>query len=211
MRIAREEIFGPVVSILRWTDEDDLSRGSTRSTSASPRRSGRTISTARIASRRESKPATSGSTARARTTSAFRSAELKQSGLGREESIEELLACTQIKNVNVTLRDRRNVTRRRARRRLVRSRRHASAPTIFESKEDEMHASNQLLLASPPSGPFRVPDRRRRKNIAVGNYGSLGERHAVRRRARQGLLQGGGRQRHRHHRLGRAAARRCAT
>jgi len=27
----------------------------------------------------------------------------KQSGMGREESIEELLACTQIKNVNVTL------------------------------------------------------------------------------------------------------------
>ena len=29
---------------------------------------------------------------------------VKQSGLGREESIEELLACTQLKNVNVTLR-----------------------------------------------------------------------------------------------------------
>ena len=28
----------------------------------------------------------------------------KQSGIGREESIEELLACTQIKNINVTLR-----------------------------------------------------------------------------------------------------------
>ena len=28
----------------------------------------------------------------------------KQSGMGREESIEELLACTQIKNVNVTIR-----------------------------------------------------------------------------------------------------------
>ncbi|WP_457155510.1 aldehyde dehydrogenase family protein, partial [Mesorhizobium sp. P5_C1] len=27
----------------------------------------------------------------------------KQSGLGREESIEELLACTQLKNINVTL------------------------------------------------------------------------------------------------------------
>jgi betaine-aldehyde dehydrogenase len=29
---------------------------------------------------------------------------VKQSGIGREESIEELLACTQIKNVNVSLR-----------------------------------------------------------------------------------------------------------
>jgi betaine-aldehyde dehydrogenase len=28
----------------------------------------------------------------------------KQSGMGREESIDELLACTQIKNVNVSLR-----------------------------------------------------------------------------------------------------------
>ena len=28
---------------------------------------------------------------------------VKQSGLGREESIEELYACTQIKNINVTL------------------------------------------------------------------------------------------------------------
>ena len=27
----------------------------------------------------------------------------KQSGMGREESIDELLACTQIKNINVTL------------------------------------------------------------------------------------------------------------
>ena len=36
------------------------------------------------------------------------------------------------------------------------------------------------------------------ENIAVGNYGVVGERHAVRRRAGERLLQGGGRQRHRH-------------
>ncbi len=34
MRIAREEIFGPVVSILRWSDEPTCSAASTRSTSA---------------------------------------------------------------------------------------------------------------------------------------------------------------------------------
>ena len=74
MRIAREEIFGPVVSILRWSDEDDvvarvnaLDVGLTASiwTHDLDRAHGW---------RRASRPATSGSTARARTTSACRSA-----------------------------------------------------------------------------------------------------------------------------------------
>ncbi len=75
MRIAREEIFGPVVSILRWTDEDDLARARERArlrphrvdldARPRPRASPR---------RRASRRATYGSTARARTTSASRSA-----------------------------------------------------------------------------------------------------------------------------------------
>ena len=75
-----------------------------RSTSASHARSGRTTSTVRCGSRRAWKPVTSGSTVRSTHHVGVPFGGYKQSGIGREESIEELLACTQIKNVNVTLR-----------------------------------------------------------------------------------------------------------
>lgn len=103
MRIAREEIFGPVLSVFRWSDEAEMLRavngveyGLTASIWT------RDLATAhRVASRVEAGYIwVNGSSAH------FLGAPFggyKQSGLGREESIDELLDCTQIKNVNVSL------------------------------------------------------------------------------------------------------------
>ena len=104
MRIAREEIFGPVVSILRWSDEDDLL------TRVNALDVGLTASiwthdldrAHRLASRVEAGYIWINGASTHHVGLPF--GGVKQSGIGREESIEELLACTQIKNVNVTLR-----------------------------------------------------------------------------------------------------------
>jgi betaine-aldehyde dehydrogenase len=104
MRIAREEIFGPVVSILRWSDGDDvvarvnaLDYGLTASIWTHD------LDLAhRLASRVEAGYVWINGASTHHVGVPF--GGVKQSGMGREESIEELLACTQIKNVNVTLR-----------------------------------------------------------------------------------------------------------
>ena len=101
MRIAREEIFGPVMSIIRWHDEEEMIRavndsdlGLTASIWTSD------IATAhRYAARVEA-----GYVWVNASSTHFPGAPFggyKQSGLGREESIEELMDCTQIKTVNV--------------------------------------------------------------------------------------------------------------
>jgi betaine-aldehyde dehydrogenase len=103
MRIAREEIFGPVVSILRWSDENDLLRrvnaldyGLTASIWT------RDLDRAhRLASRIEAGYMWINGASTHWVGVPF--GGYKQSGLGREESIDELLACTQLKNVNITL------------------------------------------------------------------------------------------------------------
>ncbi|HVO87988.1 MAG TPA: aldehyde dehydrogenase family protein [Casimicrobiaceae bacterium] len=103
MRIAREEIFGPVVSILRWRDEDDVVRR------ANALEYGLTASVwthdldraHRLASRLQAGYVWINGASTHYVGVPF--GGYKQSGQGREESIEELLACTQIKNVNVTL------------------------------------------------------------------------------------------------------------
>ena len=103
MRIAREEIFGPVMSVIKWRDEEEMfaavndsDLGLTASIWTN------NLSTAhRAASRVEA-----GYVWVNGVSSHFLGAPFggyKLSGLGREESIEELLACTQLKNVNVTL------------------------------------------------------------------------------------------------------------
>ena len=103
MRIAREEIFGPVVSILRWSDEADMLRR------VNALDVGLTCSiwthdldrALRLASRVEAGYVWVNGASTHHVGVPF--GGYKQSGIGREESIEELLACTQIKNVNVTL------------------------------------------------------------------------------------------------------------
>jgi betaine-aldehyde dehydrogenase len=103
MRIAREEIFGPVVSILKWRDEADvvkrvnaLDYGLTASIWTHDLDRAH-----RLASRVQSGYVWVNGASTHYVGVPF--GGYKQSGMGREESIEELLACTQIKNVNVTL------------------------------------------------------------------------------------------------------------
>jgi betaine-aldehyde dehydrogenase len=107
MRIAREEIFGPVVSILKWRDEDDLMKR------VNALEYGLTASiwthdldrAHRLASRVQAGYIWINGASTHYVGVPF--GGYKQSGMGREESIEELLACTQIKNVNVMLSARR--------------------------------------------------------------------------------------------------------
>ena len=101
MRIAREEIFGPVVSVIKWTDETDVVRrinaldyGLTASIWT------RDIDRAhRLAGRIQSGYVWINDAATHQIGLPF--GGYKQSGTGREESIEEILACTQIKTVQV--------------------------------------------------------------------------------------------------------------
>jgi betaine-aldehyde dehydrogenase len=103
MRIAREEIFGPVVSILRWSDENDLlSRVNALDVGLTASIWTHDLDRAhRLASKVEAGYIWINGASTHHVGVPF--GGYKQSGLGREESIEELLACTQIKNVNVTL------------------------------------------------------------------------------------------------------------
>jgi betaine-aldehyde dehydrogenase len=104
MRIAREEIFGPVVSILRWSDENDmLARVNALDVGLTCSIWTHDLERAhRLASRVEAGYVWINGASTHHVGVPF--GGYKQSGIGREDSIEELLACTQIKNVNVTLR-----------------------------------------------------------------------------------------------------------
>ena len=103
MRIAREEIFGPVVSILRWSDENDLlARVNALDVGLTCSIWTHDLDRAhRLASKVEAGYVWINGASTHYVGVPF--GGYKQSGLGREESIDELLACTQIKNVNVTL------------------------------------------------------------------------------------------------------------
>ncbi|GAA4336816.1 aldehyde dehydrogenase family protein [Pigmentiphaga soli] len=101
MRVAREEIFGPVVVVIRWRDEgammeevNALDYGLTCSIWT------RDLDTALNAAHRVEAGYVwiNGSSSHA-IGAPF--GGYKRSGLGREECLEELLAFTQVKNVNV--------------------------------------------------------------------------------------------------------------
>ena len=101
MRIAREEIFGPIMSVFRWHDEDDLfaavndvDYGLTCSIWT------RSLDTAHRAAAR----AEAGYVWINNSSQHFLGAPFggyKQSGLGREECLDELLSFTQVKNINI--------------------------------------------------------------------------------------------------------------
>jgi betaine-aldehyde dehydrogenase len=103
MRIAREEIFGPVLSIIRWKDEENMfldvnsvDYGLTASIFTT------SLSNAHRAARRVE----AGFVWVNNAGPHFLGVPFggyKLSGLGREESIAELDAFTQIKNINITL------------------------------------------------------------------------------------------------------------
>lgn len=103
MRIAREEIFGPVMSIIKWSGEDEMFEavndsdlGLTASIWS------RDISVAhRAAARVEAGYIWVNGSSTHHPGTSF--GGYKQSGIGREESIEEMFASTQIKTVNLSL------------------------------------------------------------------------------------------------------------
>lgn len=103
MRVAREEVFGPVLSVLRWSDENDLYamvNGLEFGLSASIWT--RDINTAlRAAARVEAGYVWVNNVGEHFPGAPF--GGVKQSGIGREESIEEMFAFSQIKNVNIKL------------------------------------------------------------------------------------------------------------
>jgi betaine-aldehyde dehydrogenase len=103
MRIAREEIFGPVLSVLRWRDEDALWRDvNSVEYGLSCSIWTRDLSTAhRAAARAEAGFVWVNHTGQHFIGVPF--GGYKQSGLGREESFDELLSYTQIKNVHIAL------------------------------------------------------------------------------------------------------------
>lgn len=103
MRIAQEEIFGPVMSVLKWKDEDELFEqvnaveyGLTASIWT------RDLVTAhRAASRVQAGYVWINHSSQHFLGAPF--GGFKQSGIGREECLEELFEFTQVKNVNVNL------------------------------------------------------------------------------------------------------------
>jgi len=104
MRIANEEIFGPVLSVIKWRDEEEMFAqvnavdygltGAIWTTSLA--------NAHRAASRVESGYIWVNNT----SCSHFLGATFggyKQSGVGREEDVNELLSYTQVKNIHITL------------------------------------------------------------------------------------------------------------
>lgn len=103
MRIANEEVFGPLLSVLKWRDEETLFQ-QVNAVEYGLTCSIWTTSLAnahRAASRVEAGYVWVNNTSRHFIGAPF--GGYKQSGIGREESIEELLDYTQIKNINITL------------------------------------------------------------------------------------------------------------
>jgi betaine-aldehyde dehydrogenase len=103
MRIAKEEIFGPVLSVLSWRDEESMfaqvnavDYGLTASICTT------SLSNAHRAARRVEAGYVWVNNAGPHYVG-VPFGGYKQSGVGREESIEELFAFSQAKNVNITL------------------------------------------------------------------------------------------------------------
>jgi betaine-aldehyde dehydrogenase len=103
MRIAREEIFGPVLSVIRWSDEEEMFRQVNQveyGLTASIYTTG--LANAHRAARRVE----SGYVWVNNAGPHFVGVPFggyKQSGIGREESIKELYTFTQTKNIHITL------------------------------------------------------------------------------------------------------------
>jgi betaine-aldehyde dehydrogenase len=104
MRIAREEVFGPVLSILKWRDDEDvISRVNAVDVGLTASIWTKNIDRAhRFASRIQAGYMWINDASVHYLGLPF--GGYKQSGIGKEESFEELLECTQVKNVNIRLR-----------------------------------------------------------------------------------------------------------
>jgi betaine-aldehyde dehydrogenase len=100
MRIAREEIFGPVLSVLTWTDFDTMLEH------ANALEYGLTaaIVTNDLSRAMETAERVEAGYVWINSTGRYLGAPYggaKQSGIGQEECFDELLSYTQIKNVNL--------------------------------------------------------------------------------------------------------------
>jgi len=103
MRIAREEVFGPILSVIRWSDRDEMIR-QVNSTDMGLTAS---IWTQDLVTAHRTAAAVEAGFVWVNTASShFLGAPFggyKMSGLGREESIEELFESCQVKNINISL------------------------------------------------------------------------------------------------------------
>ena len=103
MRIAREEIFGPVLSVIRWRDEEKMFE---EVNAVEYGLTAAIYTTSLATAHRAAARVEAGFVWINNAASHFAGAPFggyKQSGIGREESIDELFAFTQIKNINITL------------------------------------------------------------------------------------------------------------
>ncbi len=103
MTIAREEVFGPIMSIIRWRDEEEMLEAVNNSElGLTASIWTQNLATAHRAAARVKAGYiwVNGSSTHTLGTPF---GGYKQSGLGREESLEELLECTRLKNINVSL------------------------------------------------------------------------------------------------------------
>ena len=100
MRIAREEIFGPVMSVFTWSDHEDvLARAN-----ALPYGLTAAIVTNDLDKAMETADRVEAGYVWINSTGRYLGAPYggwKHSGAGREESLDELLSYTRIKNVNL--------------------------------------------------------------------------------------------------------------
>ena len=100
MRIGREEIFGPVMSIMTWSDFEamiDVANGLMYGLTAS-------IVTDDFASAMRAAERVEAGYVWINSTGRYLGAPYggwKQSGLGKEECLEELLSYTRVKNINM--------------------------------------------------------------------------------------------------------------
>jgi betaine-aldehyde dehydrogenase len=103
MSIARDEIFGPVVSILRWSDEGDvIARTNAVEQGLTASIWTHNLERAhRMASQIQAGYLWVNDCSTHYVGVPF--GGYKQSGFGKEEAFEEMVACTQVKNVNVRL------------------------------------------------------------------------------------------------------------
>ena len=103
MAIAHEEIFGPVLAVIKWTDEADMMR---HVNSVDYGLTAAIYTTNVTTAHRAARQVQSGFVWVNDTSSHYIGAPFggyKLSGVGREESIEELLEFTQMKTIKIAL------------------------------------------------------------------------------------------------------------
>ena len=103
MRIANEEVFGPVLSVIKWKDEEEMF---TQVNAVEYGLTGSIWTTSLANAHRAASRLESGYIWVNSVSSHFPGASFggyKQSGVGREEGADELLSYTQVKNINIAL------------------------------------------------------------------------------------------------------------